>query len=394
MKISKSPSLWLLFLLAGFPQLSETIYSPALPAIASSLQTNNHWVQWTLSIYFIGFAMGVFFWGRLSDHTGRRAAMLSGLILYVLASFLCLVAKNIEWLLFARLLQGLGASAGSVVTQTIAREALTDHVRHRFFAAAGFAIAFSIALGPFIGGYLTQWFNWRSNFLLLVLLGAVLIVSCALKLPETRNAPIAQREKILAVAVKLLHDKHVLICIWLVGVVNGFMFSYFAEAPFIFIHVLKVTPSIYGWLSIGIALAALLGSITSRRLVGKLSTQQLIRIGCACMAVGSGILTLIVSAGWIVSQHQLLSLVLLMLPLMLVIYGGFGFVIPMTLSTALQKHQASIGTAGALFGLSYYVLVAVFTWIMGLIHNGTVFPMPIYFLVLSLSALLATLKMR
>ncbi|APS59403.1 hypothetical protein AVI53_01505 [Piscirickettsia salmonis] len=54
----KSPSnrklsLWLIILLAGFPQLSETIYSPALPAVTMSLQTSNYLVQWTLSIYFL-----------------------------------------------------------------------------------------------------------------------------------------------------------------------------------------------------------------------------------------------------------------------------------------------------------------------------------------------------
>lgn len=120
-KPTTSPALWILFLLAGFGQLSETIYSPALPEIAVYLHTSTNWVQWTLSLYFIGFALGVFFWGRLSDHTGRKPAMLLGLSLYTLSSFLCLLSKNIEWLLFARLLQGLGASAGSVVTMTIAR---------------------------------------------------------------------------------------------------------------------------------------------------------------------------------------------------------------------------------------------------------------------------------
>ena len=64
-KNNSTPSLWLLFLLVGFPQFSETVYAPALPNIAHILQTSNHLVQWTLSLYFIGFALGVFFWGSL-----------------------------------------------------------------------------------------------------------------------------------------------------------------------------------------------------------------------------------------------------------------------------------------------------------------------------------------
>ena len=81
-----SPPLWLLFLLAGFPQFSETVYSPALPNIAHSLNAGNHLMQWTLSIYFVGFALGVFVWGRISDHWGRRPTMLVGISIYIVGS--------------------------------------------------------------------------------------------------------------------------------------------------------------------------------------------------------------------------------------------------------------------------------------------------------------------
>ena len=72
-------------------------------------------------------------------------------------------------LLAARLIQGLGASCGSVLTQAMVREALNEHKRNHFFSMVGFVLAFAISLGPFLGGYLTQWFDWRANFSLLVL---------------------------------------------------------------------------------------------------------------------------------------------------------------------------------------------------------------------------------
>lgn len=98
--------------------------------------------------------------------------------------------------------------------------------------------------------------------------------------------------------------------------------------------------------------------------------------------------------GWINASHQLLSVILIMLPIMIIIYGGFGFVVPMTLSSALQKHKAVLGTAGAIFGLGYYLLVTLFTWVMGLIDNGSILPMPIYFFVLSLSSVMAAYSIR
>lgn len=378
------PPLWMLFLFISFPQLSETVYSPALPDIVTSLHTGNHLVQWTLSIYFFGFAAGVFAWGRISDHRGRRPTMLIGISIYIAASLLCLLAHNIIWLLTARLIQGFGASCGSVLTQTIARESLPDQKRHLFFSTAGFVLAFAIASGPFIGGYLTEWFSWHANFCFLFVLGSSTLTLAYLKLPETRPQQQKPKSSISSVLAMLLTDKYVLGSIWLVAVVNGMLFSYYAEGPFIFIRLVHLSSSQYGWLGSLIALAALMGSLASKHFIKQASITKLIAIGCLIMLLSSAMLVLTCTINRIDAQHKLLAVILIMLPMMGIIFGSFGFIIPMTLSTALQKYQSVLGTAGALFGLSYYIIIAILTWIMGFIHNSTIYPMPIYFLILSI----------
>ena len=379
-----SPPLWLLYLLVGFPQLSETVYSPALPAIAHSLNTGNHLVQWTLSIYFIGFALGVFIWGRLSDRWGRRPAMLSGLVVYAVASFLCLVSNNIMLLLMVRLIQGLGASSGSVLTQTMARESLFDQKRHRFFSSVGFVIAFSIALGPFVGGYLTQWFGWRANFGFLLALAVGIIVCACVALPETRVQSQQHNSTVREVFLLLFKDRYFLACVWLVAVVNGILFSYFAEAPFVFIRIIHLSTSQYGWLGGLIAVASLLGGLTSRRLVKQVSPIQIIVRGCVILLLSSVVLVVLISCLPSNLMHDsIYAICAIMLPVMGLVFAGFGFLVPMALSTALQSYQSVLGTAGALFGLSYYLIIAFLTWVMGVIHNGTVYPMPVYFLTLS-----------
>jgi Bcr/CflA subfamily drug resistance transporter len=383
-KNNSTPSLWLMFLLVGFPQFSETVYAPALPNIAHILQTSNHLVQWTLSLYFIGFALGVFFWGRYSDHKGRRFSMLIGLGIYIIGSLLCLGAQSITWLLLSRLVQGFGASCGSVLIQTIARETLPDHRRHQFFSSAGFVIAFSIALGPFVGGYLTQWLGWRSNFTLLFVIGCLMLLMTYRHLPETLKTTSTQRIKIYDVFIQLIKDKRVIGCTWIIAAVNGILFSYYAESPFIFIRILHLSASQYGTLGAVIALAALFGSVASKRLIKSCSVNSLLTLGCSIMVASSVLLMMTVFSGSITPHHKLLSTVLIMLPMMGLIFGSFGFLIPLTLSTALQKYQNVLGTAGALFGLSYYLIISFLTWIMGFIHNGTVIRMPVYFCVLTL----------
>lgn len=382
-----APSVLLVVFLVGFPQISETIYTPALPNIANSLGTTTALTQWTLSIYFIGFALGVLYWGKLSDQIGRRPAMLLGIFIYGLANVACLWSSSIEMLLAARFIQAFGASVGSVITLTIAREAFEDSARHSLFSTIGMALSLTPALGPFIGGYVSDWFGWRANFAVLIIMTLALGLHVWFRLPETRpsSAITSQKGTMGSVLLRLLKDKRVLSCAWIIGAINGILFSYYAEAPFIFIRLIGISPGEYGWLGLFIGSASLMGSLLSRRLGKNLSATQITNIGCVIMLISSISLCLFSATNLINQAHVLRSILLVMLPTSGIILGSCSLIIPVLISTALVRHKESLGTASALFGLSYYLLIAFFTWLMGALHNGTIIPMPFYFLGLSTS---------
>lgn len=122
-KISK-PSLLLFIVLVGFPQISETIYTPSLPDIAHHLGASNNAIQLTLSIYFLGFAFGVYCWGRLSDSIGRRPAMLWGILVYGLGSLGCYLSG------FGRMVIGQPVHTGFWCQHGLCRHA-NDFARDR-----------------------------------------------------------------------------------------------------------------------------------------------------------------------------------------------------------------------------------------------------------------------
>lgn len=74
------PATWLIILLVGLPQLCETVYTPSLPDIANSLNTSHSMVEYTLSIYLLGFSIGTLFWGNISDRLEENPALLQALL--------------------------------------------------------------------------------------------------------------------------------------------------------------------------------------------------------------------------------------------------------------------------------------------------------------------------
>lgn len=382
-------SIALIIALVGFPQISETIYSPALPNVAAGLMASAQSVEATLSIYFLGFALGVALWGAISDWTGRRLAMLLGIVIYAAGTIACGSAQTVESLLAWRFIQAFGASVGSVITQTILRDTYDGFQRAKLFSVVSGALAFSPAIGPVLGGFTSDFFGWRANFWLLTVVAIALFIWTWKKLPETRPRSVSKPS--FRIVSLLFQDMTASKTMWghilLIAATNGIIFSFYQEAPFIFIEQLGMHASLYGMLGILIAAATLLAARVSIHLNKTWTPHRIIQIGSLVATIGSMLFLTLVSMGFFTPESlgMLASLISLFL-----IFLGIGLVIPNSLSVALKPFQMNVGIAGSIFGGLYYCLIAAFTWLMSLIHNGTVYPLPFFLLALSLVLLLAS----
>ena len=379
-------SLFMIICLIGFPQISETIYTPALPDVARSLHVSAYLAELTLGIYFVGFAIGVALWGIVADRFGRRKAMLSGLFFYILGCLGCMKSTTIDAFFLFRVLQAFGASAGSVVTMTIMRDVYSGKERAQIFATIGVALSLSPAIGPVIGGFIDEYYSWDANFVVLAVMGLVLICRCYFSLPETRPEKIPGQlttESLSQLTWRMIKDKHVLGCALIIGACNGILFSYYAEAPFIFIELLKVPPSQYGLLGLGVAFAGFAAAMISKRLLNKFEIEKIMYIGAIVALFGAFLFTGIAMLGYIHIAHGYSALIAANIPVFIIVFGVC-LMISNCLSIALKNYGHVLGTAGSVLGALYYILIALMTAAMSALHNGTVLPMPLYFLALSI----------
>lgn len=363
--------LTLLVCIAALSQLSETIYTAALPDIARDLCVSESQVEATLTTFLLGFACGVLLWGRTSDFTGRKPALLAGLGLYILSCIGCHGAGTITALLAWRFLQAAGASVGSVLGQAIAREAFPPQRRAAVYSTVSMALALAPALGTAMGGAVDAAWGWRSVFALLWVLATGLGVFVMASLPETRVLQ-AKPAPLAGCAKMLLSDPHVLRMMLLIGGANGIMFAYYGEAPFVFIELHGLTPEAYGRCSLGLALPLFAGAWGSRRLLTRLSPPQVIAVGC--------LLSLCGAAQWAINAHLGILSAVATAAYAAWVVTGLAVLLPCCLSTALVQYGHMAGTASSLLGFGYYLVAAGSTYAMAAAHDGSVRRLPEFIL--------------
>ncbi|EHK2486495.1 multidrug effflux MFS transporter [Listeria monocytogenes] len=379
---TKKINLALLVCLVGFPQISETIYTPSLTEIATSYGVSLNLAQMTLSIYFLAFAVGVFFWGVSSDFLGRRKAMNFGIFIYIIGCLVCLMSSSITVLFIGRFIQAFGASTGSVTTQTILRDNYHGTDRHHLFAKISAALAFSPAIGPLVGGFVGQYYGFRVVFLFLVIMGMGLLFWSLKRLPETIivTSHSFSAQKMVGIGKKMVFDRYTVAFGVLIGIFNGILFSYYSEAPTIFIEKFHFSQSQYGFMGCAVAAATILGAWLSNRRLKQHSPQKIITEGIL-LALGG---TLSLS---IVSAFPLIIQVIAYILFVSIILVGIGMALPNCLSLALVKFQEVAGTAGAFLSLGYYVIVSICTFLIGILHSGSLLVFPAFCTVLLLIAL-------
>lgn len=326
-----------------FPQIAQTLYSPALADIGQAFTVGPEAAGQTLSVYFLAFAFGVVVWGRLCDRFGRRSVMLAGLALYSVAMALALGVRSFNGLLLAQALAAFGAAVGSVVTQTVLRDRFSGAELAQVFSVVGIALAASPAIGLFTGAGLVQHFGYRGVLAGLLLLALTLWAWCLWALPETRPASLPTASLCGTLGL-MLKDAALWRSVGLVAVFNIALFSYYSLGPFVFQR-LGLSAEQFGYSGVLLALGSGLGAWLNKGLLKRgAGSEQLVLAAGGVMLVGS-VLVVLLQDRW-----------LFVLPMLLVVMA-FGMAIPNVLGAALTAYRDRLGTAGALFGLLYYLVI-------------------------------------
>ena len=173
--------------------MDATIVNVALPAIRNDLGAQTSGLQWVIDAYTVVVASLLMLSGSIADRVGRRRTFQTGLILFTLASVLCSIAPSLNALIAFRMLQAVGASMLNPVAMSIITNTFVEpKARARAIGMWGAVVGISMALGPLVGGGLTQTVGWRAIFWINLPLGLAALALAQRFVPESR-APRARR---------------------------------------------------------------------------------------------------------------------------------------------------------------------------------------------------------
>ncbi|MBV8217196.1 MAG: MFS transporter, partial [Solirubrobacterales bacterium] len=180
--------------------LDSVVVITALPRMQRDLHVSLSSLQWTLNAYGIAFAAGIITAAALGDRLGRRKVFTIGLALFTAASGACALAPNLSELIAARTVQGLGGAVVLPLSLTILTTAFPVERRGMIVGVYGGLAGLAVAMGPIVGGAVTQGIDWHWIFWINVPIGIVAVMLGVRLLPESFGA----RERLDLVGVALV----------------------------------------------------------------------------------------------------------------------------------------------------------------------------------------------
>jgi len=382
---SGSPSLLRFVLLVGAivacPAVSMDIYLPAIPTITAALGGSAQDGRLTVTLFFLGFAAGQVVWGTAADAFGRRPVLLAGLGVYVLASLATTFSPDMEALLAARMLQGMGAGAGAVLGRILVRDRYEGAEMARVMSYVMSILILGPIIAPVVGALLLEWLDWRAIFGFVAGYGALIFLLVLAVLSETHAgrgvSALRPGHLLQSYRVVLAHRRtRIFVAVNTLGYAS--LLIYLSTVSMVVIEHWGWTPTEMSLLFAGVAGCIAVGGLANARLLRRLRVERMLAAGLVLGLAGgvSGTAASLALPGFHAPAVAAFGLAML----------GFSLVVANSTALAVQAHGARAGIATAVLGVLQTLGASALGIALSFVHDGTAVPTFLAFAALNLAA--------
>ena len=267
----------------------DTIF-PAFPDIGGQFGAYKLAMQQSISVYLLAYALMSVVHGPLSDALGRRRVIITGLIVFALASIGCALATSLPMLLGFRALQGLSAGVGLIVGRAVIRDVFAGDDAQRLMSQVSMIFGVAPAIAPIVGAWLLGWSDWTWIFWFLALFAAGLTLLVLWRLPETLQPEARQplqMGRMLRGYWSMLGNAAFMRLALAASLNFAALFLYISSAPALVIDHLQLGQDGFAWFFVPMIGGMMLGAFASGQLARRLSSVAQIRLGFACCIIAA-----------------------------------------------------------------------------------------------------------
>lgn len=370
--------------------LSIDALLPALPQIGQDLGVlNSTHNQLLITMIFLGLGFGQLLFGPLSDSFGRKPIVYIGFTVFVVASFICVSAVSLEFMIVGRILQGFGLSAARSLSISMIRDCFSGNYMAKILSIVTMFFILVPVVAPLLGQFLISRFNWQSIFYFNLIFGILIMFWFWLRQPET-----LKEEKRIKFSYRLFIDgaieffkhKDAVAFTFISGFITGSFMVYLSTSQQIFqeqYNLADLFPYIFASLAISVGFATFLNS----RFVVKFGMTKIAYVSCIAYTAISILYVVMFSSGQNPNIAVLLSFFALQ-------FFAVGFLFGNLRALAMQPLGHIAGIGAAINGFVSTVMAVPIANFIGEFVSTSVLPLFIGFSIFGLLSVLVFVMVK
>ncbi|MGL5617276.1 MAG: multidrug effflux MFS transporter [Sarcina sp.] len=262
--------------LSAFVPMSTDLYLPALPKMVIDFHTNAAILNLTITFFFLFYAIGMLFWGPLSDKHGRKPILITGMIFYFIGSILCATANSVPLLIIYRILQAIGSGAAVSVATAMMKDVYTGKKLVSMLATVQSIAMTSPVVSPIIGAFILRFTSWKGIFWILTIVSLIALIGGVLLTETIKTRSEGNLIQIFSKLGTVSKNPGFSLLLFIFSIPSLPMMAYITMSSYIYINGFKLSDQAYSFFFSCTAIFLILGPIVYIKLSKKFHSNSII----------------------------------------------------------------------------------------------------------------------
>lgn len=359
------------------------LFTPSFPELQKTFDLSPFMVELMLSVNLIAHCISSLIVGTLGDRYGRKNIIIYGLIIFILGSVLCVFANHYYYLLLGRLLQGIGIAGPAVLSFVVIVDNCPLEKQPQSMGLLNGFVTLAMAIAPVFGSYVSLFFKWQGNFIVLLLLGTVCLILTIFFVPKSKintNVSFSIKEY-----TSILTSKSVIYYIISICLLSQSYWIFIGMSPILYMESLNVSLNHFGFYQGTICLSFAIVSLSSGYFIKNFGQKK-------CLFFGIGLLICFILATGALIIFNINNPIIITLVLQL---EGIGVVFPINIlwPLALDNVPNAKGRMAAIMVAGRLIITSCSLQIVSYFYKGVFFHIGLAMVISLILSLLVCCKL-